>query len=152
LSDAAYFTTLDLRSGFFQVEMKEDDIPKTAFSTVYGLYEFTRMPQGLCNSSATFQRVMDCLMANLQYETMIVYLDDLIIFGRNYDEHFKRLTEVLRRLKNANLKLSSKKCHFLKTRVAYLGHVVSQGSIRPDPAKVKAISEYPRPTNIKEIA
>jgi hypothetical protein len=140
LSGATYFTTLDLRSGFFQVEMKESDIEKTAFSTVYGLYEFTRMPQGLSNSSSTFQRVMDCIMAGLQYECLIVYLDDLIVFGKTYDEHLGRLEEVMDRLKKANMKLSPKKCHFMKTKVSYLGHVVSQGSIQPHPDKVKAIA------------
>jgi hypothetical protein len=98
-----------------------------------------------------FQRIMDCIMAGLQYETLIVYLDDLIIFGKSYDEHLQRLEEVLRRLEKANMKLSPKKCHFLKTKVAYLGHVVSHGSIQPHPDKVKAISEYPRPTNEKQL-
>jgi transposase InsO family protein len=82
---------------------------------------------------------------------LIVYLDDLIIFGKSYDEHLQRLEEVLRRLEKANMKLSPKKCHFLKTKVAYLGHVVSHGSIQPHPDKVKAISEYPRPTNEKQL-
>jgi hypothetical protein len=151
LGGALYFSTLDLKSGFFQVEMEEEDISKTAFTTSYGLFEFVTMPQGLRNSAATFQMVMDCLMAGLQYETMITYIDDLIIFGSTFKEHLHRLEEVLSRLQQANLKLSPKKCHLLKTKISYLGHVISSGIIQPDPNKIHAIVNYPRPTNIKEL-
>ena len=151
LGGVTIFSTLDMRSGYWQVGMKEDDIPKTAFSTMYGQYEWTRMPQGLSGSAATFQRLVDCVMAGLQYETLIVYLDDIIVFGKNYIEHLQKLEEVLKRLQNANLKLSPNKCHFMKTRVTYLDHIVSQGEIKPDPAKVKAIAEYPQPRDIKEL-
>ena len=90
-------------------------------------------------------------MAGLQYETLIVYLDDIIVFGTDYNEYLQRLEEVLKRLQNVNLKLSPYKCHFMKTRVTYLGHIVSQGEIKPDPAKVKAIAEYPQPRDVKEL-
>ena len=90
-------------------------------------------------------------MAGLQCETLIVYLDDIIVFGKDYNEHLQRLEEVLKRLQNANLKLSPNKCHFMKTKVTYLGHIVSRGEIKPDQAKVKAIAEYPQPKEVKEL-
>ena len=101
------------------------------------------MPQGLQNSAPTFQRAMECMLTGLQYESVIVYLDDLIVFGSSIDEHNSRLEGVLKRLEKANLKLAPKKCHFLKSKVRYLGHVVSRDGIKPDPEKVRAICDYP---------
>ena len=151
LGGAKYFTCLDLRSGYFQIEMDPQDMHKTAFATTHGLYEFTRMPQGLQNSAPTFQRAMECMLTGLQYESVIVYLDDLIVFGSSIDEHNGRLEEVLKRLEKANLKLAPKKCHFLKAKVQYLGHIVSRDGIKPDPEKVRAICDYPRPANTTEL-
>ena len=94
---------------------------------------------------------MDCIFSGLQYETVIVYLDDLIVFGSDYDEHLQYLEEVLKRLSKANLKFSPLKCYFLKLKVEYLGHVVSHGEIRPDPSKVSWIKEWPRPSTVKEL-
>ena len=150
LGGASIFSTLDMRSGYWQVGMKKEDVPKTAFSTMYGQYEWKRMPQGLSGSVATFQGLVGYVMAGLQYEILIVYSDDIIVFGKDYNEHLQRL-EVLKRLRNANLKLSPNKCHFMKTKVTYLGHIVSRAEIKPDQAKVKAIAEYPQPKDVKEL-
>ena len=92
--------------------MNPNDISKTSFSTPHGQFEFLRMPHGLSNSACTFKRVMNCILSGLQYETVRVYSDDLIVFGSDYDKHLQWLEEVLRRLRKANLKLSPSKCHF----------------------------------------
>lgn len=151
LAGSKVFSTLDLKSGYHQVAMHPDDISKTAFITQYGLYEWTVMPFGLCNAPGTFQRLLDTLMMGLTWQTCLVYIDDLIIFGRDYQQHYERLAEVLERLRRANLKLSPKKCHLLKRRVAFLGHVVENEQIRPDPEKTRLIDSYPVPTNIKQV-
>ena len=151
LGEASIFSTLDMRSGYWQVGMKKEDVPKTAFSTMYGQNEWKRMPQGLCGLAATFQRLIDYVMTGLQYETLIVYLEDIIEFGKYYNEHLQRLEEVLKRLQNANLKLSPNKCHFMKTKVTYLVHIVSRGEIKPDQAIIKAIAEYPQPNDVTEL-
>ena len=122
LHGACIFSTLDMRSGYFQVEMDPADVHKTAFTTPYGLCEFTRMPQGMSGSASTFQRAMDILLANLQYESVIVYLDDVIVFATDYDQHLSRLEEVLKRLRDANLRLSPKKCHFKITSTILGSH------------------------------
>ena len=151
LSGAKIFSTLDLRSGYHQVEMYPPDRPKTAFITQFGLYEWKVLPMGLSNAPGTFQRVMDLLMTGLSWESVLVYLDDLIIFAKDYDEHYRRLEQVLKRLKDANLKLSPKKCHFLKARILYLGHVIENGKIFPDPEKTRLIDTYPVPKNLKDV-
>ena len=109
------------------------------------------MPQCMSGNALTFQRAMDILLANLQYESVIVYLDDLIVFEKDYDQHLSRLEEVLKRLKDTNLRLSLKKCHFLKSQVQYFGHTITQSEIKPDPSKVRAITAYPTSTNVKTI-
>eukprot|EP00118_Oscarella_pearsei_P023612 m.284268 g.284268 ORF g.284268 m.284268 type:complete len:434 (+) comp40678_c0_seq9:2291-3592(+) len=105
LGGAKYFTTLDLASGYWQVEMEPRDAQKTAFSTGRGQYEFTVMPFGLCNAPATFQRLMEYVLAGLQYEQCLIYLDDVIVFGSDFGEHLERLRNVLERFKDAGLKL-----------------------------------------------
>ena len=150
LAGAKVFSTLDLRSGYHQIEMFPPDMQKTAFVTQFGLYEWRVMPMGLSNAPATFQRVMDLIMTGLSWESVLVYLDDLIIFGKDHDEHYKRLEQVLQRLKEAKLKLSPKKCHFLQQRILYLGHVIENGKIFPDPTKTALIDNYPVPKNLKE--
>ena len=151
LAGAKVFSTLDLRSGYHQIEMFPPDMQKTAFITQFGLYEWRVMPMGLSNAPATFQRVMDLIMTGLSWESVLVYLDDLIIFGKDHDEHYKRLEQVLQRLKEAKLKLSPKKCHFLQQRILYLGHVIENGKIFPDPTKTALIDNYPVPKNLKEV-
>ena len=105
LSGAKFFSTVDMTSGYFQVHVKESDIPKTAFITRHGLFEFTSMPQGLTNSSATFQRLMELALKGLQWTVCIIYIDDCIIFSSTFKDHIDRLRVVLERFKQANLKL-----------------------------------------------
>ena len=151
LGNAKYFTTLDLASGYHQIPMAEDDKPKTAFSTLYGHYEFNRMPFGLKNAPATFQRLMNSVLTGLQGLECLVYLDDIVVYGASLEEHNKRLEKILQRLRGSNLKLQPEKCEFLRKEVIYLGHIISENGILPDPSKLTAIHEFPTPKKVKEV-
>ena len=139
LAGSALFTTLDLASGYWQVEIEEGDKEKTAFSTEKGHFEFNVMPFGLTNAPATFQRLMECVLAGLTGEQCLIYIDDIIVFSSTFQEHLDRLERVFLKLQGAGLKLRSEKCHFVQKAVKYLGHVVSDKGICPDPAKTDVI-------------
>ena len=152
LKGARLFSTLDLASGYWQVEMEEEDRCKTAFSLPgMGLYEFTVMPFGLVNAPSTFQRLMEVMLSGLQYNVCLIYLDDVIIFGHNLADHLSRLEEVFIRLRAANLKLKPSKCTFLCLQVRYLGHIVSQEGVSPDPKKIEAVKNWPQPKSTSDV-
>lgn len=146
-----YFTTLDLASGFHQIEVNEKDIPKTAFTVENGHYEYTRMPFGLKNAPSTFQRVMDEILKDLQNKICLVYMDDIIIYSTSLAEHMQNLTKVLDALRRANLKIQLDKSEFLRREVAFLGHIVTSDGIKPNPSKISAVKNYPIPKSQKEI-
>ena len=147
-----YYTVLDLASGFHQIKMDPRDAHKTAFSTPYGHYEFKRMPFGLRNAPATFQRLMDNVLRGLQGDKGIfVYIDDLIICSDTLEEHKHKFNLVMKRLREANLKLQLEKCEFLKNEVSYLGHVLSEKGLNPDPRKIEAVKLFPEPKNMKNV-
>ena len=127
------------------------DREKTAFTTRYGLFEFQVMPFGLCNAPGTFQWLMEFVLAGLQWQTCLVYLDDVIVYGRDFDEHLKRLREVFERLRQAGLKLKPSKCFLLRPRVPYLGHVISAEGVSTDPEKVKAVQQWPVPSKVTDV-
>ncbi|XP_015276919.1 PREDICTED: uncharacterized protein LOC107119009 [Gekko japonicus] len=151
LSGAKWFTVLDLKSGYYQIEMEEKDKPKTAFTTPMGNWQFRMMPQGLTNAPATFQRMMERVMKDINLTEVIAFLDDLIIFSATLEEHEARLMKVLQRLIEHGLKLSVSKCKFFQTSVKYLGHIISQEGIQPDPDKLSALMDWPRPKTIREL-
>ena len=151
LGDACYFSTLDLASGYWQVELDPRDREKTAFATPFGLHQFRVMPFGLCNAPATFQRLMEQVLAGLHWTTCLVYLDDIIVFSRTIDDHLSKLREVFIRLKEAGLKVKPPKCHLLQRSVRYLGHVLSGKGIETDPGKVRCVADWPTPTCPKEL-
>ena len=151
LGKCQYFSTLDLASGFHQIEINPDDIPKTAFSVDNGHYEFVRMPFGLKNAPSTFQRVMDNILLGIQNERCLVYMDDIIIYSLTIHEHLNRLKEVFKRLRKANLKIQPDKCEFLRKEVAYLGHLVTENGVKPNPSKIECIQEFPEPKSPKDI-
>ena len=151
LGGAQVFSTLDLQSGFWQIEIEEDDRQKTAFSTRNGHYEYVTMPFGLCNAPSTFERAMELLMKGLQWKTLILYLDDIIVMAPSFDDHLTRLDEVLSRLSAAGLKLKSSKCSLFRPEVAYLGHIVSENGIKPDPDKIRRIKNWTTPTSITDV-
>lgn len=119
--------------------MKKDGIPKTAFETKYSLYEFTCMPFGLCNSAATFKRVMEIALIGLQWLTCLIYIDDIIAFGRDFKEHMRRIEDVLDMKKTAGLKLKPEKCELLQKEVCFLGHVINEKGILPNPDNVTKV-------------
>ncbi|PIK41092.1 putative transposon Ty3-I Gag-Pol polyprotein [Apostichopus japonicus] len=121
LGGAKYFSTLDLSHGYFQVAMEESSIDKTAFRVPWGLYEFTRMPQGLCNSPSTFQRIMEHIFGDMNMTQLILYLDDILVFSTDIDSHLQRLDTVFKRLAQNGLKLKGEKCKLFKPEVTHLG-------------------------------
>ncbi|CAK9834497.1 Retrovirus-related Pol polyprotein from transposon 412 [Anthophora retusa] len=151
LGSAKYFSTFDLASGFHQIGMGAEDARKTAFSTPYGHYEFNRMPFGLRNAPATFQRLMDSVLSGLQGTEMFVYLDDIVIYASSLSEHHSKFTKLAKRLRKANLKLQPSKCTFLRREVAYLGHIISDEGVKPCPNKISAVKEFPKPKNSKQV-
>lgn len=152
LAGAKYFSMLDLKSGYWQVELAEEDKEKTAFQVGgLGFYECNRMPFGLCNAPATFQRLMERCMGDLNLQDCLIYLDDIIIFSSDIDTHIQRLDFVFSRLAAYNLKLKPQKCEFFKTKTTYLGHVVSSEGIHADPAKTEAVMKWPIPKNVKDV-
>ena len=151
LSGAKWFSTLDLRSGYWQVEMEDTDKEKTAFSMGSGLYEFNVLPFGLCNAPATFQRLMEQVLRGLHWQTCLIYIDDIIIFSSTPEEHFQRLREVFDRLRMAGLRLKPSKCELLSREVRYLGHIVSDKGVSTDSSKIEAVQSWPTPTTIKQL-
>ena len=151
LAGAKLFSTLDLRSGYWQVQVNPEHRDKTAFCTPEGLFEFNVMPFGLCNAPATFQRLMDSVLAGLHWKTCLVYIDDIIVVGKSFDDHLCNLQVVLERLRQAGLKLHPSKCHLLQHKVTYLGHVVSAQGIAPDPDKTDKLNLWPVPRSAKEV-
>lgn len=148
---AKYFTALDLASGYHQVEMDPRDVNKTAFSAIGGHFEFVRMPFGLSNAPATFQRVMDNILADLNGNCCLIYLDDIIVFSSSLQEHVSDLKLVFDRLNKANLKLQPEKSEFFRKEIEYLGHVVTESGIKPNPKKLIAIKSFPIPKTRKQI-
>jgi len=151
LGGAAYFSSLDLRQGYWQVVMDEQSSLKTAFVTRRGVFEFNVLPYGLCNAPATFQRLMDLVLSGLTWTTYLVYLDDVVVFSSTFDDHVLRLQQVFDRLKQANLKLKASNCRLFQRKIKFLGSIVSKEGIAPDPAKVEAVVSWPIPTSLTEI-
>ena len=131
--------------------MAGEDKPKTTFITHYGLYEFNVQPFCLTNAPATSQRLMDAVFAGLKWKRLLVYLDDIIIFSRSFENHVSDLREVFSRLRAAKLKLKSSKCALFKQELSYLGHLVTKAGVKPDPCKVKAVQQMRAPTSKTEL-
>ena len=152
LNGAEWFSSLDLKLGYWQVEMEEDSKALTAFTVrSLGFYECTHMPFGLTNTPATFQWLMQSCLGNLHLHYCIIYLDDVIVFSKIPEEHVIRLRAVFEKLKQAGLKLKPSKCEFFRQELTYLGHVVAKEGIQTDPKKVEAICKWPIPTNVTEV-
>lgn len=151
LHGAEIFSSLDLKSGYWQVPVAEADRHKTAFITKYGLYQWTSMPFGLCNAPATFQRLMDAILQGLNWQCCLVYLDDVIIYSKDINEHGKHLEQVFAALSKANLRLNAAKCNFAKEELRYLGHMISAKGIHPDSAKTDPLNQLPNPKNVHDV-
>ena len=151
LSGAQYFSTLDLASGYWQVEMEEEDRQKTAFTTRSGLYQFRVMPFGLATAPASFERLMEIALRGLQWTRCLIYLDDVICIGKTFEEALGSLEDVFQRLREAGLKLKPSKCELLRRQVRFLGHVVSDRGVECDPEKVEAVRNYEAPRDLSEL-
>lgn len=151
LGNATLFSALDLAHGYFQVAMHPDSIPITAFRVPWGLFEMIRLPMGLCNSPATFERIVEHILGDLNYTSVLLFLDDILCFSNTFDQHIERLGTVLERLTKYGLKLNGKKCKFFQTQVLYLGHMVSSAGISVDPGKIQRIITWPIPKSADEL-
>ena len=151
LKGATLFSTFDLLSGYWQCALSPDAKEMVAFCTKSGVYTWRVLGMGLCGAPATFERLMEKVMQGLQWESLLIYLDDIIVFSPDETTHVQRLDNMLERLKNANLKIKVSKTHLLKQEVEFLGHIVNKDGIHTDPAKVKAIKEAKTPTCIQEL-
>ncbi|MCG8113688.1 MAG: RNase H-like domain-containing protein, partial [Candidatus Thiodiazotropha taylori] len=152
LIGSKYFSKLDLRSGYWQVEIEEQDKYKTAFTVGnMGFFECNRMAFGLTNAPASFQRLMERCMGDMNLKECLIFLDDILIFSSTFEEHLSRLEAVFSRLHQHGLKLKPSKCEFFKSSVKYLGHVVSENGVETDPEKIEALASWPIPTNIKTL-
>lgn len=151
LAGSQYFSTLDLMSGYWQVPLDEDAKDKSAFCTRNGLWRWKVLPFGLTAAPATFQRLMEKVLYGLHWKSLLLYLDDVIVIGKDFDDHCRHLGEVLARFESTGLKLRPSKCHLFQTQVHYLGHVVSEKGVATDPEKVSAVSNWPIPENLPEL-
>lgn len=151
LSGFKYFTTLDLASGYYQVPIAEDSKHKTAFVTPEGQYEFNRMPFGLANAPAVFQRIVNKVLGKSRFGTAMAYMDDIIIPSKTVEEGLAKLTTILGLLQQARLTLKLSKCNFFMTVVDFLGFELSEAGIKPGSQKTKAVSDFPRPATQQQV-
>ena len=151
LAGSNYFTTLDLQSGYHQVAMHPASKDKTAFISHAGLYEFNVMSFGLTNAPPNFQRLMSRVLHGLEWKVCLIYIDDIIIFSKTFEEHLFRLRLVFDRLREAGLKLKPTKCYFARNSVNFLGYVVSSSGVSPDPEKLESVRSFPTPNTVKDV-
>jgi hypothetical protein len=144
-------STLNLKAGYYQVKVATEDRDKTSFITSFGVFRFKRLPFGLRNAPATFQRLINNFRVNLSQIVTLAYLDDLIILSPTGEKHLRDLQDVFHRLRQYKLRINQPKCRFACRAVKYLGHIVSPEGIHTDPDKVKAIQDIPSPRNIKHV-
>lgn len=143
LAGKRFFSTLDLASGFWQVPLTKEARQLTAFKTEDGLFEFVKMPFGLCNAPATFQRLVNALFAGLKGLELQAFIDDICLASSGWSEHIELLKNVLRIVIQSNLKLKSSKCIFGAKKVLFLGHIISENGVQQDPEKLAALTKLP---------
>ena len=150
LRGAKVFTTLDLRSGYYHIALDQESKAKTAFVTPFGKYEFNAVPFGLAQAPAYFQQLISIVLQDCS-DFAMAYLDDIIIFSQNEEDHLKHIEIIFKKLKKADLKLKESKCDFFKREIHYLGHLISVDGIQPLPEKLESIHNMPKPRSPKEI-
>lgn len=151
LQGATCFSSLDLASGYFQIPMAPEDVEKTAFRTRYGSFEFLVMPFGLTNAPATFQTLMNDIFREYLDDFVVIYLDDILVFSKNPDDHAKHLELVFQKLREHKLYAQASKCDLCKEIVEFLGHIISEQGASTDPKKVEAVLNWAPPANLKEL-
>ena len=151
LQGAKVFSKIDLRSGYHQLKIREKDIPKTAFTTRYGLYEYTVMSFGLTNAPAYFMSMMNKVFVEYLDKFVVVFIDDIMVYSKNEEEHEEHLHLVLEKLREHQLYAKFSKYEFWLKEVGFLGHVISGEGIAVDPTKVQSVTEWLAPTSVSEI-
>ena len=151
LAGAKHFCALDLASGYWQVPLSDKAKPKSAFVTIDGLFHFKVMHFGLCEAPATFERLMERVLKGHLGTRCLVYIDNVIVFGKDFNSTLQNLQIVLQALDQAGLQLKSKKCDLFKTEILYLGFKISGEGISPDPRKTSAVKNWPIPCNVSDI-
>ena len=151
LGGKKWFTALDVRDAYYRVRMAEGEEWKTAFLTNWGVYEYLVMPFGLTNAPATFQALIEDTLQEYLDDFALAYLDDILIYSDTYEEHVEHVKKVMRKLQEKELPLKLSKCEFHKHEIAFLGYLISDKGLAPDPAKVKAVEEWPEPRNVKDV-
>ena len=151
LSGANYLCALDLASGYWQVDVHPKDHHKTAFLTREGLWQFKVMQFGLCNAPATFERLMEMILQGLLWKRCLVYIDDIIVYGKTFQETLQNLQLVFQRIRDAGLKLKPKKCELFTREILYLGFRVNGEGAKPDPGKIEAVANWPPPSNVTDV-
>ena len=151
LAGSSVFSKLDLSLGYHQIRVREEDIPKTAFVTRYGSYEYTVMSFGLTNAPATFSRLMNYIFMEYLDKFVVVYLDDILVYSKNEEEHAEHLRLVLEKLREHQLYAKFSKCEFWLSEVTYLGHVISKNGISVNPERVQAVLNWKPPQNVKQV-
>jgi hypothetical protein len=151
LKGACWFSKLDVRSGYHQIRVVPEDIHKAAFKTHHGHWEFKVMPFGLTNAPATFQENMNTIFAPLLRKFVLVFVDDILIYSPSLETHLSHLQEVFNILREHNFLLKMSKCSFAQQSLEYLGHVISAAGVATDPTKIKAVQEWPTPTDLKQL-
>lgn len=151
LGNSKYFSCVDMIQGYHQIEMNPEDKDKTAFSTKQGHWQYKRLPFGLKTAPSTFQRMMNNVLSGLTGSRCFVFLDDVVLYASSLEEHDLKLREVFERMRKNTLKLQPDKCEFLRREVNYLGHVISENGVKPDPRKIEAVEKFPVPTTTKQL-
>ncbi|KAK2889745.1 hypothetical protein Q8A73_018045 [Channa argus] len=151
VAGSCWFSSLDLRSGYWQVELAPEARSKTAFTIGQGLWQFKVMPFGLCNAPATFERLMERVLKDIPRSRCVVYLDDLLVHAKGFEDAINNLAGVFMAIRQAGLRLNPAKCHLLARETQFLGHVVNEHGVTTDRAKVAAIKEWPQPTTTSEL-
>ena len=151
MKGANVFSKIDLRSGYYQLKVNEGDVPKTAFRTRYGHYEFLIMPFGLTNAPTAFMDLMNRVFRPYVDQFVVVFIDDILVYSKDAHEHEQHLRIVLETLREKKLYAKLSKCDFWLKEVSFLGHIVSTEGIRVDPAKIEAVVNWKSPQNVTEV-
>lgn len=151
VGQAKYLSKIDLAAGYWQVRMASDAVPKTAFNTIWGKYEWRAMPFGLCNAPATFQTLMNETLRPYLGKSVVVYLDDILVYSKTLEEHYAHLEEVLQCLRAQKLYAKPKKCVFVTKELEFCGHIIGNGQVKAVTMKLDVIKEWPRPKNVNEV-
>jgi hypothetical protein len=151
LNGRTCFSSLDLKSGYHQIQLHPDDMPATSFRTPFGLYRYRCIPMGLTNAPSAYSNVMNDTFRDYLGDFVLIYLDDILVYSKTAEEHITHLQKVLQRLRDAKLFASKKKCDFGKTHLNFLGHVIGADGIRVDPKKTEVVQQWPKPTDLGNL-